>query len=77
MHSYTPSGANTKQERTHHRPTTAHANAQQTLCLIWIARVPARFQFQRASRSYVNTRFLNNAPGITFSIIFARPWLLR
>ena len=52
-----PSGANTKQGMTHHRPTTAHANARQTLCLIWLARVPARFHLQRASRSYVNTRF--------------------
>ena len=72
-----PSGANTKQGMTHHRPTTAHANARQTLCFIWLARVPARFHFQRASRSYVNTRFLKNAPGITFSTIFAFPWVLR
>ena len=72
-----PSGANTKQGMTHHRPTTAHANARQTLCFIWLARVPARFHFQRASRSYVNTRFLKNAPGITFSIIFAFPGVPR
>ena len=72
-HFDSPSGANTKQEMTHHRPTTAHANARQTLCLIWLARVPAGFHLQRASRSFVNTRFLKNAPGITFSIIFAFP----
>ena len=53
-----PSGANTKQGMTHHRPTIAHANARQTICFIWLARVPARFHFQRASRSYVNTRFM-------------------
>ena len=51
------------------RKAIQHAYARQT-CLDWLARVPARFHLQRASRSYVNTRFLKNAPGITFSIIF-------
>ena len=42
------------------RKAIQHAYARQT-CLVWLARVPARFHLQRASRSYVNTRFPKNA----------------
>ena len=54
------------------RKAIQHAYARQT-CLVWLARVPARFHLQRASRSYANTKFLKSVPGMTFSIIFAFP----
>ena len=55
------------------RKAIQHAYARQT-SLVWLARVPARFHLQRASRSYVNTRFLKNVPGITFSTVLGFPW---
>ena len=54
------------------RKAIQHAYARQT-CLVWLARVPAKFHLQRASRSYVNTRFPKNAPGITFSTVLGLP----
>ena len=54
------------------RKAIQHAYVRQT-CLVWLAPVPARFHLQRASRSYVNTRFIKNAPGITFSIVLGLP----
>ena len=54
------------------RKAIQHAYARQT-CLVWLARVPAKFHLQRASRSYVNTMLPKNAPGITFSTVLGLP----
>ena len=60
------------------RKAIQHAYARQT-CLVWLARVPARFHLQRASRSYVNTRFMLGvflrAQKVKKSVVFISFWL--
>ena len=60
------------------RKAIQHAYVRQT-CLVWLARVPARFHLQRASRSYVNTRFMLGvflrAQKVKKSVVFISFWL--